>query len=114
MLELQDFQISHPRVSSKSGAKSISASPSVAKRAVPPRATLWYRRLPTRSLRGVVRAPDCLNDDPVWWWWNSACDRLGWASRLVPSDHDEAPRNRFRIRFRAYSWVRNLARWLLS
>jgi hypothetical protein len=24
------------------------------------------RRLRTRSLRGVVHAPDCLNDDPVW------------------------------------------------
>jgi hypothetical protein len=47
-----------------------------------------HRRLLTRSLRGVVGAPDCLNDDPVWWW-NFTLDRLGWVSRLVPSDHDE-------------------------
>jgi len=62
--------------------RNISASPSVAKRAVPPPSTASYAQPPRRR---------CLNADPVWWWCNFTCDRLGWVSRLVPSDHDEAP-----------------------
>ena len=86
---------------------------SVVKRAVPPRATLWYRRLPTRSLRGVVRAliaSMTIRFGGVELYLRSA--RLGFAfSAIGPRC---SPRNRFRIRFRAYSWVRNLVCWLLS
>src|SRR5436309_1831420 len=45
------------------------------------------RRLLIRILRGVVRAPDCLNDHPVWCWLQLylRSARLGFAfSRIGP------------------------------
>jgi hypothetical protein len=43
------------------------------------------RRLPTRSFRSVVGAPDGLNDDPVWCWLQLylRSARLGFASARI-------------------------------